>query len=254
MTRSRLIQAIAVLAFLLTVSACASSAKKLALERERDPQYQFDKAALCLQYNMVDESFKYIDQALRLNPRFAAALNLRGLALMMKGRIPEAIQALQACVKIDPAFSEGWNNLATAYDQNGQKGPAAEAWTKAYELDQNYNAAYNLAKTDYENDRFDSALDWIRKAISKYPKSVLAFNLEGLIYDAQEKFYDAIDSFQQAIRLSPTELNVQYNLAMTYFKKKDYPKSRELLEKILLQAKDDLRIRAEDLLKRLPRL
>ncbi len=78
---------------------------------------------------------------------------------------------------------------------------------KAYEIDQNHNAAYNLAKNDYENDHFDAALDWIRKAIAKYPKSVLAFNLEGLIYDAREDYNDAINSFQQAIRL-PTELNV----------------------------------------------
>jgi len=242
-----------ILAVGLTVSACASSAKKLAVERERDPQYQFDKAALCLQYNMVDESFKYIDRALDLNPRFAAALNLRGLALMMKGRIPEAVQALLSCVEINPSFSEGWNNLATAFDQSGEKGRAVEAWTKAYDIDQNYNAAYNLAKNDYENDHFDAALDWIRKAIAKYPKSVLAFNLQGLIYDAQESFPDAIESFQQAVRLSPTELNVQYNLAATYYKKKDYAKAREILEKIIPQSKDDLRIRAEDLLKRLPR-
>ncbi|MCX6565525.1 MAG: tetratricopeptide repeat protein [Candidatus Aminicenantes bacterium] len=254
MNRSRFISGIALVAALLTVSACMSSAKKLALERERDPQYQFDKAALCLQYNMVDESFKYIDQALALNPRFTAALNLRGLALMMKGRLPEAIQALQSCVEINAAFSEGWNNLATAYDQNGQREPAVEAWKKAYGLDQNYNAAYNLAKIDYENDRNDSALDWIKKAISKFPKSVLAFNLQGLIYDAMERYYDAIGSFQQAIKLSPTELNVQYNLATIYYKRKDYAKARELLEKILPQAKDDLRIRAEELLKSLPRL
>jgi len=251
--RRRLTRGIAALSVLLAFSACASSAKKLALEREKDPQYQFDKAALCLQYNMVDESFKYIDKALSLNPRFAAALNLRGLALMMKGRIPEAIQALTMCVEIDPGFSEGWNNLATAYDQNGQKTPAVESWAKAYGLDQNYNAAYNLAKNDYENDHADAALDWIRKAISKYPKSVLAFNLQGLIYDSQEKYADAIDSFQQAIKLSPTELNVQYNLAMTYYKKRDYAKSRELLEKIIPLSKDDLRIRAEDLLRLLPR-
>ena len=37
-----------------------------------------------------------------------------------------------------------------------------------------------------------------------------------------ETYPDAIDSYQQAIKLSPTELNVQFNLAMTYYKKKDY--------------------------------
>jgi tetratricopeptide (TPR) repeat protein len=241
-------------ALILSLSACTSSAKKLALEREKDPQYQFDKAALCLQYNMVDESFQYIDKALALNPRFTAALNLRGLALMIKGRPAEAIQALRSCLDIDPNFSEGWNNLATAYDQNNQKDLAVESWKKAYDLDQNYNASYNLAKTAYENGQPAVALDWIRKSLAKFPKSVLSLNLQGLVYEGLERFADAIDSYQQAVKLAPTELNVQFNLAMAYYRKKDYARSRELLEKILPQAKDDLKLKVEEMLKRLGRM
>lgn len=253
MNAHRLLRGIAATAVLLAFFGCASPAKRLALQKEKDPQYQFDKAALCLQYNMVDESFQYIDKALALNPRYTAALNLRGLALMIKGRTQEAIQALRSCLDIDPNFSEGWNNLATAYDQNGQKDQAVEAWKKAYALDQNYNAAFNLAKIAFENGQFDVSLDWIRKSIQKFPKSVLSYNLQGLIFDSLERYTEAVDSYQQAIKIAPTELNVQFNLAMTYYRKKDYVRCRELLEKILPQTKDDLRLKVEEMLKRIGR-
>ena len=241
----------AVAVAILAAAACMSEAKKTALKNERDPQYQFNKAALCLQYNMVDEAFKYIDLALSLNPRYTEAMNLRGFALMMKGRIPEAIQALRSCVELDPNFSEAWNNLGTAYDQNGQKTEAVESWKKAFDIDQNYNASYNLAKASYEDGLNDKALDWVQKSIAKYEKSVLAFNLQGLIYDAMERYPEALDSFQTAMKLAPTELNVQFNMASTYYKKKEYRKACDILDKIIPQAGGDLLTRAQDLRRRI---
>ena len=235
-------------------SGCVSAQKKQDAAREKDPQYQCDKASLCMQYNMVDEAFKYLDQALSLNPRHTPSLNLQGLAFLMKSRFPEAIKSLELCLTIDPVFSEAWNNLATAYDQNNQKDKASEAWTKAFGLDGNYNAAYNLAKNEYENSRFGPALDWIQKAILKFPKSKLAFNLQGLILESLERPTEAIESFLQASRLDPSELNIQFNLAAAYYQKKSYDRARAILEKILPLAKDAaLRSRVEELLKRVGR-
>jgi Flp pilus assembly protein TadD len=236
------------------LTACVSAEKKLESAREKDPQYQCDKASLCMQYNMVDEALKYLDVALSLNPRHAPSLNLQGLAFLMKGRFPEAVKSLESCLLVDPAFSEAWNNLATAYDQNNQKEKAAEAWTKAFNLDGNYNAAYNLAKSGYENNRFETALDWIQKAILKFPKSKMAFNLQGLIFESLERPTEAIDSYLQAMRLDPSELNIQFNLAAAYYKNKNYDRARDLLEKILPLAKDAaLKSRVEELLKRVGR-
>jgi len=253
MKLNRLIPGVAAVAAILTFTACLSPAKKLALQREKDPQYQYEKAAICLNNNFIDEAFTYIDKALALKPNFKEALNLRGLALMIKGRIPEAIQTFKSCLESDPAFSEGWNNLATAYDQGGQKDQAVDAWKKAYGLDQNYNASYNLAKVAYEEKQYDVALDWIRKSLAKYSKSVMSYNLQGLIYEALEGYADAIDSYQQALKLAPTELNVQFNLAMAYYRKKDYARCREWLEKLRPLAKDELKMKVEEMLKRVGR-
>jgi tetratricopeptide (TPR) repeat protein len=242
----------------LLAAGCVSPAKKRAAELEKDPQYQYEKAVVCMQYGIVDEAFKYLQAALALNPRHALALNLLGLAQMMKGNLPEAIKSFEASVAVDPNFSEGHNNLGTAYQESQRIDEATASFEKAYALDGNYNAAYNLAKISYTQGRLPEALDWVQKSIAKFSRSVLAFNLQGLIFEGQERFDEAVASYQQALRIQPGELNVQYNLGVAYYKKKDYSKTKEVMTKILAElvknpqaGSEDLRNRVQDVLKRL---
>jgi tetratricopeptide (TPR) repeat protein len=82
----------------------------------------------------------------------------------------------------------------------------------------------------------------------------MAFNLQGLIFESLERPTEAIDSYLQAMRLDPSELNIQFNLAAAYYKNKNYDRARDLLEKILPLAKDAaLKSRVEELLKRVGR-
>jgi len=236
----------------LGLMSCVSAQKKLEMQREKDPQYQYDKAVVCLQYNVPDDAFKYLNQALALDPRHYLSYNLLGLAHMMKGNLPQAKQALQKCLDIKPDFSEAHNNLGTVYQESGEVDPAEAEFKKAFALDQNYNASYNLAKLYYQQNKLDGALDFVQKSLQKYPKSVIAWNLEGLIYDGREKYDAAIASYQQALKLVPNELNVSFNLAATYYKSGDKSKAKDLLEKIFPQAKtDELKAKIQDLLKRL---
>ena len=57
-----------VLAAAIMLSSCVSSQQRLAEQREKDPQYQYDKAAVCMQYGLMDEAFKYLNQALTSIP------------------------------------------------------------------------------------------------------------------------------------------------------------------------------------------
>lgn len=250
-------------AFVLTIAlafaSCASSQQRLAKEREKDPQYQYEKAVVCMQAGLVDEAFKYLNQALLLDPRHALALNLLGLAHMMKGNALEAVKAYEKCLQVNPSFSEGHNNLGTAYQELGSVDKAEEEYKKAFALDQNYNASYNLAKIYFLKKDMNTALDYVQKSLQKYSRSVIAWNLQGLIYDEQGKLDEALGSYQQGLKLAPAELNVSYNLGVTYFKKEDYAKSQEIVEKILRTLaqtppnaqNQDLKSKTNDLLKRI---
>ncbi|MBM3293075.1 MAG: tetratricopeptide repeat protein [Candidatus Aminicenantes bacterium] len=248
--------ALAVAALLLP--GCVSAEKRKAAEREKDPQYQYEKAVVCMQYGMVDEALKYLRAALLLDSRHALALNLQGLAFMMKGLVPESIKSFEASVSIDPGFSEGHNNLGTALQEANRLDEAAAAYEKAYALDQNYNAAYNLAKIAYLQERPGQALDWVQKSIARFGRSVLAFNLQGLVFEALERFDEAAASYQQALRIQPAELNVQFNLGVVYYKKKNYSLAKDIFTKVLDElvrnpkaGSDELRGRVQDALKKL---
>lgn len=217
----------------LALASCASSQQRLAKEREKDPQYQYDKAVVCMQAGLIDEALKYLNQALSLDPRHALAWNLTGLAQMMKGKPQDAVQSFEKCLAINPNFSEGFNNLGTAYQASGNMDKAEESYKQAFALDENYNASYNLAKIYFLKKNMETAQDYIQKSLQKYGRSVIAWNLQGLIYDEQGKLEDAISSYQQAQKLAPDELNVSYNLGVAYFKKEDYVKSQDIMEKIL---------------------
>ena len=61
--------------------------------------------------------------------------------------------------------------------------------------------------------KLEPALDYVRKSLQKYDRSLLAWNLQGLILDSQEKYDDAIACYQQALKIIPGEPNVSFNLA-----------------------------------------
>jgi tetratricopeptide (TPR) repeat protein len=243
-------------------AACAPSQQQIAAQREKDPQYQYEKAVVCMQYGIPDEAFKYLNQALALDPRHYLAFNLLGLADMMKGNLPEAIKAFRSCVGVAPAnFSEVHNNLGTALQESNQIEAAEAAFKKAYDIDQNYNASYNLAKLYYGQGKLEPALDYVRKSLMKYDRSLLAWNLQGLVLDSQEKYEDAAACFQQALRIVPGEANVSFNLATSFYKNGQIARAKDILEKTraaldkgapgTAPKNDELRARIADLLKKI---
>jgi Flp pilus assembly protein TadD len=229
--------------------ACVPPQAKLAAEREKDPQYQYEKAVVCMQAGLPDEAIKYLNKAVTLDPRHYLSYNLFGLAYMVKRDFPDAAAALEKCIALKPDFSEPLNNLGTVYDEMGQKDRAEAAYKKAFEIDRNYNASYNLAKLAFESGRNEPALEYVGHSLQKYPRSILAWNLQGLILDTLGRTDEAISSYQQALKIAPNEENVSYNLAVAYYRNGGTTRAREILEKILPGAKtDDLRQRIRELL------
>jgi superkiller protein 3 len=241
-----------ILGIALVLAACGPSQKKLAEQRERDPQFQYDKAVVCMQYGLADEAFKYLNEAIRLDPNHYLSFNLLGLAYMVKANPAEAAKAFENCLAIKPDFSEALNNLGTAYQESGQIDKAEAAFKRAFELDQNYNASFNLARIYYDKGLFDRALALVQNSIDKYDRSILAWNLKGLILESQEKLPEAIASYEQALKIVPGEVNISFNMGVAYYKARKYDKAKEIMEKILPLAKtEELKTKIQDVLKRL---
>ena len=250
---------IIVVIMLFFLAACASTQNKPSAQDERNPQFQYERAVVCIQYGFADEAVKYLNQALLLDPRHYLSYNLLGLSYITKANLPAAAQAFENCIAIQPDFSEAQNNVGTVYQELGQLDKAEAAFKKAYSLNQNYNASYNLAKIYYSQNKFELALDFVQKSLDKYDRSLLAWNLRGLIYENMNKFDDAVSSYVRALKIVPNEVNVSFNLGIVYYNNGQFDKAKEILEKArdsLAKApanskNDDLKAKINDVLKKL---
>lgn len=233
-------------------AACVSPQARLAAQQEKNPQYQYEKAVVCVQAGLHDEAIKYLNRTVLLDPNHYLAHNLFGLVYMVKRDFPKAEAALEKCVALKPDFSEAHNNLGTVFQELGQTAKAEAEFKRAFEIDQSYNASYNLAKINFERGDHEKALNYVRASLQKFDRSLLAWNLQGLILDTMQRTDEAIASYEQGLKRVPNEENVSFNLAVAYFRKGDKNQAKEILDRILKTTKsEELRGRARDLLDKL---
>ncbi|MDH7511604.1 MAG: tetratricopeptide repeat protein [Clostridiales bacterium] len=220
---------------LVSLVSCASSQKKLQQAREKDPQYQYNVGLFYLNSNNVDEAIKHLNRSLALNPRYHLALNALGLAQSMKGNLEEAVKHYLRCLEIAPAFSEARNNLGTVYQELGYIDKAEEAFGRVIE-DPGYRHKelpyYNLARLSFIRDDTEKALFYVENAIKLNNRFHMGYNLKGLILENKNRLDEAIDSFRQALRIVPGDVNYNFNLGEAHFKNGDFSRALEILEKI----------------------
>jgi len=222
----------------LGLAFCASTQTKAARHTEKDPQYQYEKAVVAMRYDLVDQAIEYLNQALALDPGHYKSYHLLGLAYFKKKNYTAAASAFEKCLELKPDVSEVHGNLGVVYEEWGEKDKAEEEYKKALAIDGNPTAGFNLSKLYYGQNKLDQALDHVQESIQKKSDLAAAHNLRGVILNQMGRYAEALESFQNALRLSPNDLNLSVNLGIAYINNKEFGKARELFEKILPAIQD----------------
>jgi len=230
-----------VVSLCLCLAFCASSQKKTAKAREKDPQYQYNVGLFYMNGNSVDEAIKYLEKSLALNPRFFLSWNALGLARSMKGDMQGAIAGFRKCLEINPQFSEAHNNLGTIYQETKMFDQAEQEFRKALE-NPGYSSAelphYNLARLYFTNDRIDDAYNEVQSALQIKSRFAMAHNLKGLILEKKGSLEEAVDSYEEAYKLVPDDVNFGFNLGLAYYKNDEPESAKEIFEKISPRVQD----------------
>ena len=98
---------------------------------------------LSINQGKYNEAIKAYDEAIRLDPKHAAAWNNKGIALNNQGKYNEAIEAYDEAIRLDPNYAAAWNNKGIALNNQGKYDEAIKAYDEAIRLDPNYAAAWN---------------------------------------------------------------------------------------------------------------
>jgi Flp pilus assembly protein TadD len=121
-----------------------------------------------------------------------------GRALLLTGRVNEAIAELSLAVSLNPKLGEANNLLGLAYDRKGMGERAKESYEKAVSIEEDAQTLNNLGYSLYQNGNYKAAVDRLKRAAKLAPGDQRILNNLALAQSRLGKYDDAYKAFARA--------------------------------------------------------
>lgn len=156
------------------------------------------------------------DEALRVQPRHAGALNLAGIISAMSGDYRQAAVLFAKATAADPADPVARNNHGLALQRLGRLNEALDRLAGALELRPGYaEALFNRGNVLRELGQLEAALAAYDAAVDTDPGHAEALCNRGVVLSDLHRFTAALDSFARALALRPDYAKAHCNRAYT---------------------------------------
>lgn len=156
----------------------------------------------------------------------------RGVYLVKKNRLNDAIEAFRTAIEIDPSIEKSYSYLAAAYFENSKYHLAVDYATKAIQMDPNDELAYQKRGAAYFKLRkYKNAVDDLSKTINISPNNADVFSLRGQVFIEEKNYKMAVKDFSKAIELAGSDGGYSAQLyekrGFAYEKLGDYKKASD---------------------------
>ena len=193
------------------------------------------------------EAVELYTEAIEVAPGFAPLYALLGDTYKSMFQYEDAINEFRMVLWHDPLNILAYRALCQIYEETGDYENAVLMYQKLIELNPN-NPIYhsNLANIYYMSGNTKDAVTCYYNAIMLNPSqgwtSVIAQTL-GYVFQESEKNYDAaISSYQNALHLTPKDVDIYINLGSVFYDKNDYNSALAIYNLALEIAPNDARI------------
>ncbi len=175
-----------------------------------------------------ENAFLHVNNALRLNDKYADAYVYKGTLYRANGKMDLAKSSYETAIQMDPNYFEAYLFLATIFlDENNPI--ALEYYKTAYELKSVPEVLYAYAFAFDKLNKMDGAKENYRLLASNkdpFYASVANFHL-GYIKQIKETQIDsALFFYSKAIHMNNDYVEAYHNRGMCYELKKDYVSAR----------------------------
>ncbi len=164
--------------------------------------------------------------------------------LAQRGSLGEAAKQLEQVTAENGKHAAAWNWLGEVRLWRDQRGPATEAFRRAEEAAKSEtsqggaDAWLQLGIARQRLERYDGAMEALKKAEAKQPKNVEVRYQIGRTLAFQEKFQPAVDALSRAIDGAKDHAYSYYYRGMAYGRVDEKSKMIEDLERFLALAPD----------------
>jgi Flp pilus assembly protein TadD len=178
-------------------------------------QQRYLRAVELLRNRNPSQAAVELDQALKLEPRFAEAYDAKGLARMAEGNPEAAVAEFRRAIEIKPSLAEAHLGLGLAHGQTGNLDAAAADFRAAIRLRPDFAEAHKrLGVTLRRLGDEKAALAEFEAAVKSDGKDPEAWYHLGLARKSAGDLAGAIGAFRQAVALKPDFEQARYNLGI----------------------------------------
>ena len=157
-----------------------------------------------------------------------------GALAIISGKGTEAERFLNVAVRLDPRNADAHNDLGILYTGRGDMSGAEYAFTLAVNADVNNTEAHlNLIRAMLSLGKKDQAISQLEKLVKRFPNFAEPKALLGDIYRIENRSDEAIRLLEDALRLDPENTDAIINVGLAYIRKRDDQTARTWLEKAL---------------------
>jgi len=186
-----------------------------------------------------NSAINLLEKTLPKNPDILVYLRL-SYYYSQVGRTNKSVRLLEKAKKIGPETAEINFFLGLAYMDLKKHKKAEKSFLRAIDLNSNFTEAYFYLGVIYEQTkRFEKSIPYFKKVIENDPKNANAMNYLGYSYaDRNINLNEAEELIKKALEIEPENAAFIDSLGWVYFRKGEYEKAKEYLEKAIEKLKD----------------
>jgi tetratricopeptide (TPR) repeat protein len=216
------------------ISTAQRHFKIIVKKQPKNPKALVGLASTYSQQMDFDKSFQYINQALKIDPRYRDAYVMKGSNYLFLNKPDLAKSSYETAVQQDPSFYEAYLMLGSLYQAENNV-ICIEYYKTAAELQpKNPEVLFSLAYAQQVFEQPEEALTIYRKMIQIDTSYYQALNQIGVIKQYNYKQIDsAIYYYNSALQTEPRFVEAWHNLGMCYEEKGDITRAMQSYAKAL---------------------
>lgn len=214
---------------------CEIVVKAMDMDKE-DYSFPFIMGTACMAAGNFQDSIKYLNIALELNPNNIQIYNNLGTSYLTIGDYDNACAAYQKAINAAPEDSLAYFNLASILQIQNKHAEACEYFEKAHNLDPN-DDSYIIAwaVSEVKVGKISDAIEHYKHLAINYPqKTSFKYNL-ATCYQALGEFEIAISLLNQLAILNPKATHILKKLSSIYMVIGEYSKAKEIYDRMIRQ-------------------